>query len=299
MDPIYLFLHIPRTGGTTVINSVGNHLDRTNDRYLKHYNYVQGYSESHYDENQIPGLIYRTASQQRQLKIVTGHSVFCNSHKWLRVSKEPRIFSVIRDPIERCLSSFNYRYTHSTLTQNPASFSIITPPMNENAYHQKKTVEDYSSLWEYYQDCTFETNVQCKWIVKSFLKRDNNTWYNHPTYIFGPDTGIGPDQSIATTWPEWMFRNTDEKINWFELAQNFFSDMWWLTRTENLNNALPEFCEYIGVEYTGDQKYFNDSKLKHWTLEDVMKQPDIHKLIEAEHYDYQLYEAAKQWKRPF
>ena len=131
------------------------------------------------------------------------------------------------------------------------------------------------------------------------MKRDNNTWYNHPTYIFGPDTGIGPDQSIATTWPEWMFRNTDEKINWFELAQNFFSDMWWLTRTENLNNALPEFCEYIGVEYTGDQKYFNDSKLKHWTLEDVMKQPDIHKLIEAEHYDYQLYEAAKQWKRPF
>lgn len=296
---VYLYLHIPRTGGTTVEKSVGAWDDRTNDRYLKHYHYVQNYSENMSDHLQIPALPYRTSAQQKLIKIMTGHSIFCNSHKWLRVARQPRIFSVIRDPVERCLSSFNYRHTHAVLTQNPKAFSIITPYMNENACHQHKTADDYSSLWEYYQDCTFETNVQCKWIVKSFLKRVDDTWFRHPHYVFGPDSGIANDQAVPMTWPEWMFRVDDNSIDWYALAENFFNEIWWLTRTENLDNALPALCEYIGVEYTGEHIKHNNSKIKYWTMEDVMKQPDIHKLIEAESHDYKLYETAKNWKRPF
>src|SRR5210317_1317738 len=110
MEPIYLFLHIPRTGGTSLEYAVGHYLDRTNDRYLKHYHYVQNYSDFVYQSDQIPTLIHRTTEQQKQLRLLTGHSIFCNSHKWLRINREHRIFSYTRDPVARILSSFNARH---------------------------------------------------------------------------------------------------------------------------------------------------------------------------------------------
>jgi hypothetical protein len=299
MNPIYLFFHIPRTGGTTIENVIGHWSTRTNDRFLKHYHYVQNYSERQYEESFIPNLIFRTTEQQKQMIIMTGHSIFCNSHKWLRTKKEPKIFSVIRNPIERCLSSFNYRHSVTKLCQDASQFSRSTPFMNENACHQQKTANDYDTLWDYYQDSTFETNIQSKWIVKSFLKRDGNTWFRHPTYVFGPDAGIPVEQAVPMTWPEWMFYPpANEDVDWYSLAENFFKEIWWLLPTENLDVDMPAFCQHAGLEYLGPKKE-NESKIKYWSLEDVLAQPDIDKLIDAEKYDFQLYEAAKNWKRPF
>lgn len=298
---IYLFLHIPRTGGTYVENALGHWAHRTDDKFLKHYHYVQNNSERAYDDAFIPLLKNRTNIQQKQLKIMTGHSIFCNSHKWLRVKKEPRIFSTIRNPVERCLSSFNYRHSMATLCQDPATFSVSTPFMTENACHQRKTAGDYDTLYEYYQDCVFETNIQCKWLVKSFLKRDNESWYRHPAYLFGPDSGVPIEQAVPITWPEWMFYPPDEEndINWFELASNFFDEIWWLTRTESLSKSLKDFAKFIDLEFCETDIKTNSSILKYWTLEEVQAQPDYHLLVEAEKYDYQLYETAKNWKRPF
>jgi hypothetical protein len=299
-NPVYLFLHIPRTGGTFIEHAVGHWSDREKDRYLQQYNYVQNWSEKAYENHKIPNLIYRTTEQQRQIKIMTGHSIFCNSHRWLRIQREPRIFSTIRHPVERCLSSFNYRHSLATLTQDPSSFALSTPFMNENACHQRKVASDYDTLWEYYQDSTFESNIQCKWLIKSFLHRENDTWQRHPVYVFGPDAGIPAEQAVPLTWPQWMFYPPieEKEIDWYKLAENFFPEIWWLTRTEMLNTSIKDFCNYAGLEFmnTGIK---NESIKQYWTLDDVKKQPDIQKLIDAEMYDYQLYETAKQWKRPF
>lgn len=297
-----MFLHIPRTGGTTLEHAVGHYLDRTNDRYLKHYHYVQNFSDYEYNNNLIPLLINRTSAQQKELKILTGHSIFCNSHKWLKANRTPKIFTYTRHPIYRLLSSFNHRHKIATVSQDPQAFSTSTPALNNNAVYQKKIASDYETLYEYYLDSNFEQNIQCKWIVKSFLTRENNTWYRHPEYMFGPDAGIPVEEAVPLSWPGWMFEKSGEEIDWFKLAENFFPEIWWMSRLEMIDEHLEDLCQYIGVEYVkvGHQNKTGDHLCdKYWTIEDVMKQHDIEKLIEAEKYDFQLYEVAKEWKRPF
>lgn len=299
LDPLYMYIHIPRTGGTTIESSISKWNSRENNQFLKHYHYVQNWTEEFYDRDLIPKLNNRTRDQQKELKILTGHSIFCNSHKWLKVRRKPYIWSIVRNPIERILSSFNMRYTRATMCQDPSAFAAQSPVMDEWAIRQNKTAADYDTLWEFYQDTQFETNMQCKWLIKSFVKHDGTTWHRHPTYVFGPDTGVAPQHAIPMTWPEWMFHPTDDMkdVNWYKFAENFFPEIWWLTVTEKLNRDLPDFCEHVGLECELTRS--NESLLKYWSLDDVMKQPDIQNLIEAEKYDFELHEAAKQWVRPF
>ena len=295
-EDIYLFLHIPRTGGTSVEHSISYYGDRTNDRFLKHYNYVQNFSESKYDELNIPRLSFRSLEQQKKLILLSGHSVFCNSHRWLRIKRTPKIFSVIRNPIERILSSFNYRYTKEVLCQDKQAFSSNNPPMDEWAVRQQKSSSDYETLYQYYEDVHFEHNLQCKWLIKSFVTNINNTWQPHPEYVFGPDVGLQKDDAIPMTWPSWMYLDNDT-IDWYKFSKNFFEKIWWLTTTKSLDLSIPAFCEHTRLDYTPTR--MNTSEIKRWTHDEVMNQPDIDKLIKAERHDMKLFETAERWIRPF
>lgn len=299
MDPVYMFLHIPRTGGTSFEKSINKWNSRDNDDYLKHYHYVQSWSEIKYDESLIPKLNCRTTEQQKQIKVMSGHSIFCNSHRWLKVRRTPRLIANIRNPIERLLSSFNMRHTTAIMCQDRLAFSGTTPHLGEWAMRQEKIAADYDTLFEFYQDAVFEQNLQCKWLIKSFVKYDGESWGRHPIYVFGPDTGIPVSEAVPMTWPEWMFSANEmfSEVDWFNFAENFFPEIWWLSNLDDVDETMPNFCKHVGLDY--NPSHDNSSKLKYWTIDEVMKQPDIDKLIEAEKYDFKLYEASKNWRLPF
>ena len=297
---IYIYLHIPRTGGTFVETSMFDCFSRNNDEYLQHYWYVDdNWSDLQYDQKLIPKLFYRTKAQQQKLKLITGHSTYVNSETWLKFRTEKRIFTTVRDPIKRLLSSFNYRHMQHQLTQDPGIFSDSFPQLLSNAVAHNKTAVDYDTLYEYYLDSTWEHNIQTKWIIKSFLKKEGMSWVEWPSWQLGADSSrTNGVQVVAQTWPNWMCYPED--INYYELFNMLKDQIWWMGTTETLSNDIEDFAKLLGtsVKETANKNH-SSLTTPYWTYEDVMKQHDIQKIIDGEKFDFKLYEFAKQQERPF
>ena len=300
-DNIFVQVHIPRTAGTSFQNHIGDAYSR--DTCWTHYNYCEGFSYPIYSWKDIPVLRHRTKEQQKKLKVISGHSVFSNSHHWLRVSRDPLFITFVRDPVKRVLSSFNHRHSRHMLSQEPGIFSA-SPLMNTNAVSGGATAADYDTLWQYYKDANIEHNLQTKWIIKTFmrLEQGNQAWTYHPTYD-GNFTAMAtlPVDNVPITLPEWMWWDDSQTVFW-ELAQPLIEKFWWITANENLTEDIKDFCNLADITFV-DNVYENRTGEKVppvWTYEDVMAQPDIEKLIDAESDDYALYNYVKQnCKRPF
>ena len=292
-NPLFTYFHIPKTGGTTLLWSIGNQFDRTNDRWLKHYHWMV---PEQYIYNNIPLLEKRTSEQQKQMKFFTGHGVYSMAHYWLKVRRNPLLFATFRDPIDRLLSSFNFRHGISTLVQEESDFSKIDPPMDAHAKFNRKTAKDYTTLYEWYQDASAEHNLQTKWMIKSFYVFMDNRFvlwedivrYNNPT--------VNPD-----IWPQW-FEEIQINDYLYDMALDCVDQkMWWCGTADTLSEDLPAFCDYAGVKHvTVDNRHRSGIDFpRYWTREDVEKQPDFEQLVKAEKYDTALYNHVKTLKRPF
>lgn len=152
MTEVYIMPHIPRTGGTSLSGYLGDALAEETSEIHYHWDG----DDKPYFEKCIPLLENRTATQQRKLKFISGHAVYANHYKRMRIHVDPKVIFTIRHPIKRLLSSFNLRYKRSTMGQHPKLFSSTTPKMNSNVQYVEKVAEDYESLYEFYLDTNLE-----------------------------------------------------------------------------------------------------------------------------------------------
>lgn len=292
-NPLYMYFHIPKTGGTTLLWAIGNQFHREDDKWIKHYHWMV---PEQYIFNNIPLLEKRTPEQQKQMKFFTGHGVYSMAHYWLKVRRNPLLFATFRDPIDRLLSSFNFRHGISTLVQEESEFSKIDPPMDAHAKFNRKTAKDYATLYEWYQDASAEHNLQTKWMIKSFYVFMDNRFvlwedivrYNNPT--------VNPD-----IWPQW-FEEIQINDYLYDTALDCVDQkMWWCGTSDTLSEDLPAFCKYAGTSYVEVENRHRSGIdfPRCWTREDVEKQPDFEQLVKAEKYDMALYEHVKTLRRPF
>ena len=100
-NPIWIFFHIPRTAGTTLITHLAGNFDRKHilklyiDKgYFKDWNEIKDFL-NHLNDNQI-----------RNINFIYGHQVFYGVHKFF--NRPPRYIVFLRDPIERIISYYNF-----------------------------------------------------------------------------------------------------------------------------------------------------------------------------------------------
>jgi hypothetical protein len=293
LENIYIHFHAPRTGGTAFQNYIGSAYSRDNDTCWFHYHWTDNFSQAQYIHNNIPLLRFRNKDQQKKLKFITGHSTFSNSHEWLKINKTPRYITFVRDPVERILSSFNYRYSRKTLLQDESFFSA-NPLMNFNAVDNKKNEKDYDTLYEFYKDAYIENNLQSKWIIKSFLRlNDDGLWSYHPTYDGTNNFTIDPRLMVPVTMPQWMWSN--HYFDYWNLVEPLLGKFWWISTLDNFKQNIKDLCNSTGVMFNDNVDENKSDKIVNpfWTIDDVKKQPDYHRIVEDEEFDYKLYNYVK------
>ena len=99
---LWIYLHPPRTGGITLLNTLLNRIpkDEILSTSLVRYNLDPGKFD--------PG----------KLKLITGHATYYGIHK-ISPNKEPRYFIFLRDPAERLVSHYNAKMIDE---KNPIPF---------------------------------------------------------------------------------------------------------------------------------------------------------------------------------
>ena len=293
LDPVYIYLHIPRTGGTTLTWSIGYHFHREDDRWLRHYNWMNVQDYIHHN---IPMLERRTVDQQKKLKFITGHSTFDQVHYWLKVRKDPCLFTTVRDPIDRLLSSFNYRHGIALLNQDNDHFSLTSPAMDPHARFNKKTASDYETILDWYRDSSAEHNLQCKWLLKSFYALIDNRFVPFADFV------KHKDPSIPDIWPSW-FQDFEMNDYLFEMVIDIVDNkLWYAGTSETLSDDIVALCKHADVPYVAvDNRHRSgDDYPIYWDRATIEAQYDYEKLINCEKYDIMLYEYVKEkCKRPF
>ena len=88
---LYIFLHVPKTGGTTFSNHIEHSLKRSE---------IFSTSKLRYDH-------ITSRVDKEKVKVVIGHASYYGIHK-LFPGKVPRYILFLRDPAERIVSSYNF-----------------------------------------------------------------------------------------------------------------------------------------------------------------------------------------------
>ena len=91
---VYVFLHIPKTGGTTFFRQVHENLKPGEPLNLSRR------------VGEKP-LGKRPIEVRKKAKFLSGHATYYGIHRFIP-NKIPRYIVIIRDPAERAISSYNY-----------------------------------------------------------------------------------------------------------------------------------------------------------------------------------------------
>ncbi len=147
-NKLFIFMHIPKTGGTTMKTIIEN--SSTPDSRLPLYG-------KHLSSDIISSRISdMTEEQRRKISIIYGHQVFYDIHNLF--DKEPLYFTFLRNPVTRVISDY---------------FKILRTPTNE--FHDRVNSNNYS-LYEYLANdvSPYIKNHQTVFLARDYIDNDHN-----------------------------------------------------------------------------------------------------------------------------
>lgn len=102
-EPIYIFYHLSKSGGTTLDAHLARHLQWDRE-YINLSNWGRHYRTLH----DRPPFEDRSLAEREAARVLSGHRAMAGMHALLP-GREPRYFTIVRDPAERCVSLYNFR----------------------------------------------------------------------------------------------------------------------------------------------------------------------------------------------
>jgi len=107
---VWVFHHLPKTGGTTLILHLYKHFEWDID-YLHIGPFGNYYRVKHHRLN----LFERPLAERKKIKAIAGPRVFDGIHKFVP-NKEPRYFVFVRCPAKRLESMYNFHINKKSIT---------------------------------------------------------------------------------------------------------------------------------------------------------------------------------------
>ncbi len=101
-DVLWLYLHVPKTGGTTINGHLSRHL-AFDDTFVLLNRWGRSYRRR---EGRLP-LEERTPEERARIRCLVGHRVWYGVHE-LVPGRAPRYVTVLRDPAAQILSRYNF-----------------------------------------------------------------------------------------------------------------------------------------------------------------------------------------------
>ncbi len=104
--PLWVFLHVPKCGGTTFQAHLANHF--TLDEEFVSFS---DWGRKHRAHSGAPWFADRPDDERRKVTVMGGHHTYFGIERDVPEPREPRYFTVVRDPADRCVSLYNFRFS--------------------------------------------------------------------------------------------------------------------------------------------------------------------------------------------
>lgn len=151
--PLYVFIHNPKTGGTTIAHYLTKHMGKGQ--------YLAFYPEIYKDEISVIDKIKSLSEKEMDsLNIIWGHRVFYGIDKYFN-EREVRYIIFLRSPVERLYSMYNYLFGLSEEGK-----------INEG---QKKLISENGKIFSFKEFIEKKTNLQNGFIYQ--IITSNNLKY--------------------------------------------------------------------------------------------------------------------------
>ena len=103
-DPLWIFLHLPKTGGTSFKAHLEKHFEQ--DVTLVE---LSAWGRWFRRNAGRPELEARSEDERSRIRVIAGHQTYYGIHRLISGAREARYVTFVRDPADRCVSMYNFR----------------------------------------------------------------------------------------------------------------------------------------------------------------------------------------------
>jgi hypothetical protein len=290
--PLYIFLHVPKTGGTTLNGHLAKHL-----KFDEEYVHVGRWGKDYWLKHDLQEWFDRPQEEKDKAKFIAGHEVYYGIHKHVS-NVEPRYILVLRDPLKRYVSGYHFM-TSEAVTKGEKPLDIIS--------HYRRIGSDPSGLGH-----LRKINMTNKFIWRM----------NRPSWLNCMNKSKFLTAILRKINHFFLFHTPSAISNWFDRvkskwqyqrAQDLIDKCWFVCDTAELDTYLPQFFKALGVPEHFDKFRVNDEekniddpeflldnrKLQKFLIPDE-EMKKFEKIFREENaFDFKLYQEAREEKSRF